>query len=230
MICMSVQKIMSVHKRHTYSSLLSVAVRKHSPNPSCRGKCLSHLTLYNQSLSEAMTGTQGRSLEAITEADTIEECCLLACSAGFPIPPSTTSPGVPSPTWCALDPTTSNINQNNATQAYQFDRGNSSLEAPSSQVNSSFVSSWQKIIRATTKGATISTEHGISPKSLTVRGKCQIRTYLQNIQKWVQSVKDGKWSLIKNNISNESTSKWVVMTHPSLRTFHSFLWGSVSFT
>lgn len=139
MICISVQRIVSVHKRHTYSNLLSVAVRNIHQTHLVEGHV--YLTLYNPSLSEAMTGTQGRSREAIAEADTMEEYCLLACSACFPMPPSTTSPGVPSPTWCAMDPTTSNVNQNNATQAYQFDRGNSSLEDPSSQVNTSFVSS-----------------------------------------------------------------------------------------
>lgn len=63
----------------------------HSPNPSCRGKRLSHLTLYNPSLSEAMTGTQGRRLEAITEADTMEDAVYWLAQLAFvyhPAPPA----------------------------------------------------------------------------------------------------------------------------------------------
>lgn len=79
-------------------SLLSFALVKHSDQNPDRGRIVLIWLIYpdhRSSSREARAGIQSRNLEAGTEAQTIEERCLLACSAHlctacFPTQPRTT--------------------------------------------------------------------------------------------------------------------------------------------
>jgi len=57
-----------------------------------------HIPVHHQRKS-GLELTQGRKLEAAMDAEAMEECCLLACSACFLIEPRTTSPGWHHPQW-----------------------------------------------------------------------------------------------------------------------------------
>ena len=56
-----------------------------------------HIAVHHQRKS-GLELTQGRSLEAGADAEAMERCPLLACSACFLIEPRTTSPGMAPPT------------------------------------------------------------------------------------------------------------------------------------
>jgi hypothetical protein len=54
---------------------------------------LIHIVVYHwRKLGQELK--QGRILEAVADAEAMEECCLLACSAWFLTEPRTTTPGV----------------------------------------------------------------------------------------------------------------------------------------
>lgn len=90
---------------------------------------LLHLTGYRPPLQKARAGVQGRHLEAVTDAETIEDGGLLACSATFLIQPRLTYTGIDT-AHCRLGPPASISNKE--LPHSQCDQGNSSIEHPSS--------------------------------------------------------------------------------------------------
>jgi hypothetical protein len=60
--------------------LISIAMIKYHDQKPLKGeKSLFNLIVCNTLSKEVRTGTQGRELKAETNAETMEECCLLAC-------------------------------------------------------------------------------------------------------------------------------------------------------
>jgi hypothetical protein len=55
-----------------------------------------HIAVHQRKSGQELT--QGRKLEAEVDAESMEGCCLLACSTCFLIGPKTTSPGIAPPT------------------------------------------------------------------------------------------------------------------------------------
>jgi len=76
-------------------SQLSVAIRNMITKSSMGRKGLLQLTACSPSSVEVRAGAQGKNLEAGTDAETREECCLLACSSWLAQPAFLCNPEPP---------------------------------------------------------------------------------------------------------------------------------------